>query len=128
MVNFHSFPPSSVLILSSFSSFIYFILHFQLFILLADSLSFHTPLLFPFYTSFSLYTLISSATNRLITPKDTASVQLNIGEVDAEGRYTGKSVAFALSGAVRFSSEADNSMCRLATEQGLLKSVFSAQH
>ena len=69
----------------------------------------------------------SSATNRLITPKDHASIQLNIGEVDSEGRYTGKSVPFAISGAVRFASEADNSLCRLATEQGILKSVWSAQ-
>lgn len=77
----------------------------------------------------SPYTLLnSSATNRLITPKDHASIQLNIGEVDSEGRYTGKSVAFALSGAVRFASEADNSLCRLATEQGILKSVWSAQN
>lgn len=69
----------------------------------------------------------SSATNRLITPKDHASIQLNIGEVDSEGRYTGKSIPFAISGAVRFASEADNSLCRLATEQGILKSVWSGQ-
>lgn len=79
----------------------------------------HTLTLHPSYHS--------SATNRLITPKDHASIQLNIGEVDSEGRYTGKSVPFAISGAVRFASEADNSLCRLATEQGILKSVWSAQ-
>ena len=78
------------------------------------------------YSSF--FRFYSSATNRLITPKDHASVQLSIGEVDSEGRYTGKSIAFALSGAVRFASEADNSLCRLATEQGILKSVWSAQN
>ena len=32
----------------------------------------------------------SSATGRLITAKDHASVQLNIGEVDANGIYTGE--------------------------------------
>lgn len=91
------------------------------------SCTFHT--LLHYHTHSLLYTLLnSSATNRLITPKDHASIQLNIGEVDSEGRYTGKSVAFALSGAVRFASEADNSLCRLATEQGILKSVWSAQN
>ncbi len=70
----------------------------------------------------------SSATQRLITAKDHASVQINFVEVDAEGRATGSYIPFALSGAVRFASEADNSLCRLATEQGLLKNVFSAQH
>ena len=69
----------------------------------------------------------SSATQRLITAKDHASVQINFVEVDSEGRATGSYVPFALSGSVRFASEADNSMCRLATEQGLLKSVWSAQ-
>ena len=49
-------------------------------------------------------------------------------EVDAEGRATGSYVPSALSGAVRFASEADNSLCRLATEQGLIKSVWSAQN
>lgn len=100
-----------------------------------DGLILILPLSLHIFFSFLFTTLpfpfppyYSSATNRLITPKDHAAIQLNIGEVDAEGRYTGKSVAFALSGAVRFSSEADNSMCRLATEQGFLKSVFSAQH
>ena len=49
-------------------------------------------------------------------------------KVDAEGRATGSYVPIALSGAVRFASKADNSLCRLATEQGLLKSVWSAQN
>ena len=42
-------------------------------------------------------TLNSSATNQLITAKDHASVQFNVGLVDENGVYTGdyKSVAFA---------------------------------
>lgn len=43
----------------------------------------------------------SSATNRLITSKDHASVQLNIGHLDADGVYTGQFSTFALSGFVR---------------------------
>nr|ABK24116.1 unknown [Picea sitchensis] len=42
-----------------------------------------------------------SATNRLITSKDHASVQLNIGHLDENGIYTGQFTTFALSGFVR---------------------------
>lgn len=43
----------------------------------------------------------SSATNRLITSKDHASVQINIGHLDANGLYTGQFTTFALCGFVR---------------------------
>ncbi|KAJ8438826.1 hypothetical protein Cgig2_023018 [Carnegiea gigantea] len=42
-----------------------------------------------------------SATNRLITAKDHASVQINIGHLDERGVYTGSFTTFALSGFVR---------------------------
>lgn len=71
---------------------------------------------------------LSSATGRLITAKDHASVQLSIAEVDAStGLYTGRSIPFAFSGYVRNMSESDDCMNRLCTEQGLLKNVWSAQ-
>ncbi|KAI3895366.1 hypothetical protein MKW92_044572, partial [Papaver armeniacum] len=43
----------------------------------------------------------SSATNRIITAKDHASVQLNIGHIDDSGIYTGHFSIFTLSGFVR---------------------------
>ncbi|KAG6528170.1 hypothetical protein ZIOFF_010320 [Zingiber officinale] len=43
----------------------------------------------------------SSATNRLITAKDHASVQINIGHLDDNGVYTGQYTTFALSGFIR---------------------------
>ena len=43
----------------------------------------------------------SSATNRLITSKDHASVQINIGHVDEDGVFTGQFSTFALCGFVR---------------------------
>jgi small subunit ribosomal protein S21e len=44
----------------------------------------------------------SSWTNKLITAKDHASVQLNIGHLDENGVYiTGQYTTFALSGKVR---------------------------
>ncbi|KAI9332800.1 40S ribosomal protein S21 [Obelidium mucronatum] len=66
-----------------------------------------------------------SATGRLITAKDHASVQINIAEVDAAGRLTGSTKAYALSGFVRGLGEADDSINRLATQDGLLKSVWT---
>ncbi|KAJ4838817.1 40S ribosomal protein [Turnera subulata] len=42
-----------------------------------------------------------SATNRLITSKDHASVQINIGHLDANGRYNDQFSTFALCGFVR---------------------------
>ncbi|KAG6469970.1 hypothetical protein ZIOFF_070909 [Zingiber officinale] len=42
-----------------------------------------------------------SATNRLITAKDHASVQINIGHLDDNGVYTSQYTTFALSGFIR---------------------------
>ncbi|KHN14626.1 40S ribosomal protein S21 [Glycine soja] len=42
-----------------------------------------------------------SATNRLITAKDHASVQINIGHVDENGVYNGHFSTFALCGFIR---------------------------
>ncbi|KAJ3299362.1 40S ribosomal protein S21 [Borealophlyctis nickersoniae] len=65
-----------------------------------------------------------SATGRLITAKDHASVQINIGDVDASGRLTGGYQTYALSGFVRSMGEADDSLNRLATQDGYLKNVW----
>ncbi|KAI8373160.1 30S ribosomal protein S21e [Radiomyces spectabilis] len=68
-----------------------------------------------------------SATNRLINAKDHASIQLNVGDVDAEGRYTNSFSTYALCGFVRKEAEADDSINRLATQDGYLKNVWSYQ-
>ncbi|CAK7340652.1 unnamed protein product [Dovyalis caffra] len=54
-----------------------------------------------------------SATNRLITSKDHASVQINIGHLDANGHYTGQFTTFALCGFVRAQGDADSAVDRL---------------
>ncbi|PNT77430.1 hypothetical protein BRADI_1g62691v3 [Brachypodium distachyon] len=54
-----------------------------------------------------------SATNRIITAKDHASVQINIGHVDENGLYDGRFTTFALSGFVRAQGDADGSLDRL---------------
>jgi small subunit ribosomal protein S21e len=55
----------------------------------------------------------SSSTNRLITSKDHASVQLNVGHLDANGIYTGQFTTFALCGNVRAQGDADSALDRL---------------
>ncbi|KAF7332295.1 hypothetical protein MKEN_00110700 [Mycena kentingensis (nom. inval.)] len=68
-----------------------------------------------------------SATNRLIISKDHASVQINIVDVDANGRALSTSTTFALCGQVRSQGESDDSINRLATKAGLLRNVWSYQ-
>lgn len=60
-----------------------------------------------------------AATGRLIEAKDHASVQIAVGDVDAEGKIIpGSNTTFALSGYVRNAGEADDSLNRLATKEG----------
>lgn len=49
----------------------------------------------------SLFLLCSSWTNKLITAKNHASVQINIGHLDEQGVYTGSFSTFALHGEIR---------------------------
>jgi len=53
-------------------------------------------------------------------------VQISVGKVDESGRYTGENITYALSGFVRSMGESDDSLNRLAQEDGLLKNVWSA--
>ncbi|KAI5955769.1 rps21 [Candida jiufengensis] len=67
-----------------------------------------------------------SATNRIIKAKDHASVQISIAKVDEEGRaIAGENISYCLSGYVRGRGEADDSLNRLAQQDGLLKNVWS---
>ncbi|RZC76774.1 hypothetical protein C5167_000891 [Papaver somniferum] len=54
-----------------------------------------------------------SATNRIITAKDHASVQLNIGHLSENGVYNREFSTFALSGFVRAQGDADSAVDRL---------------
>jgi small subunit ribosomal protein S21e len=66
-----------------------------------------------------------SATGRLIASKDHASVQINVGDVDAAGRLVGTFQSYALSGYVRSNAGGDESLNRLATNDGYMRGVFS---
>lgn len=60
----------------------------------------------------------------MITAKDHSSVQINVAEVDDEGKaIPGKNVTYALSGFVRREGEADDSINRLATHDGRQSSL-----
>ncbi|KAK2991985.1 hypothetical protein RJ640_014846 [Escallonia rubra] len=54
-----------------------------------------------------------SATNRLITSKDHASVQINVGHLNDDGIYVGAASTFALCGFVRAQGDADSALDRL---------------
>ncbi|CAE6933936.1 RPS21 [Symbiodinium sp. CCMP2592] len=52
-----------------------------------------------------------SATNRLIAAKEHGAVQLNVGQVDENGMYTGEFETYALAGFIRARGESD-ACCR----------------
>ncbi|XP_058210053.1 small ribosomal subunit protein eS21y [Rhododendron vialii] len=54
-----------------------------------------------------------SATNRLIIAKDHASVQINVGHLDANGIYTGQFTTLALCGYIRAQGDADSALDRI---------------
>ncbi|TGZ83048.1 40S ribosomal protein S21 [Ascodesmis nigricans] len=66
-----------------------------------------------------------SATNRIIKAKDHASVQISVGKVDENGRYTGENINYAICGFVRSMGESDDSLNRLTQRDGLLRNVWS---
>lgn len=62
--------------------------------------------------------LMRLSADRLITSKDHASVQINIADVDANGRALSTSTTFVLCGQVRSQGEGDDSINRLASKAG----------
>lgn len=68
-----------------------------------------------------------SATNRIIKANDHGSVQISIGKVDENGRYSGENETYALCGFIRARGESDDSVNRLTQRDGYLKNVWSAQ-
>lgn len=69
----------------------------------------------------------SFRSDRLITSKDHASVQISIVDVDANGRALPTTTTFALCGQVRSQGESDDSINRLATKAGR-ESLVSDSH
>jgi small subunit ribosomal protein S21e len=67
-----------------------------------------------------------SATNRIIKANDHASVQISVGKVDENGRYTGENQTYALCGFIRARGESDDSLNRLAQRDGYIRNVWAA--
>ena len=57
-------------------------------------------------------------TDRLITAKDHAAIQISVADVDENGVAQSTSTSFAISGPVRAMGESDDSLNRLATKAG----------
>ncbi|XP_071742703.1 small ribosomal subunit protein eS21 [Lepeophtheirus salmonis] len=66
-----------------------------------------------------------SASNRIISAKDHASIQINVADVDeATGRMTGTSKTYAICGAIRRMGESDDCINRLAKKDAILSKKF----
>eukprot|EP01115_Flamella_aegyptia_P014441 TRINITY_DN82213_c0_g1_i1.p1 TRINITY_DN82213_c0_g1~~TRINITY_DN82213_c0_g1_i1.p1 ORF type:complete len:97 (-),score=30.20 TRINITY_DN82213_c0_g1_i1:106-366(-) len=64
-----------------------------------------------------------SYTNRLITAKDHASVQINVAHVDEEGYMTDSFTPFVLCGFIRKKGASDAAFNCLCQEAGLIRDV-----
>merc|ERR1711974_28916 len=67
-----------------------------------------------------------NASNRLITAKDHAAVQIPIVQLNSNGVATGEQTQFALCGYLRLKGEADGAFTRLAEQNGLIKNTLNA--
>jgi small subunit ribosomal protein S21e len=65
----------------------------------------------------------STETSQIIRSKDHASVQINIGLVDGNGRYTGQFKTVAFAGNIRSSGESDNAMNRYALKNKIMQDL-----
>lgn len=66
-----------------------------------------------------------SASNRILSAKDHASIQINLAEVDeSTGRMTGAFKTYAICGAIRRMGESDDCINRLAKKDGILDKKF----
>jgi len=77
-----------------------------------------------YFFIYFLFCLSSSVTNRVIGAKDHASVQINVGEVDETGRYTGSYKTYALCGFIRKQGEGDDALTRLCVKDGVINKNY----
>merc|ERR1712080_338465 len=64
-----------------------------------------------------------SATNRLITAKDHASAQINVGHVDKNGVYSSEFSTVSFCGFVRKTASSDNALNKFAIAKGLMRDI-----
>jgi len=63
------------------------------------------------------------ASNTLISAFDYGSIQLNIGEIDANGVYTGTTKTFCLAGYLRHEGQSDHAANRLCISAGIIRGI-----
>ena len=61
------------------------------------------------------------ASNTLITAYDYAAVQINVGEIDANGVYMGQTKSLCIAGFLRHESESDHAVNRLCITNGIIR-------
>ena len=78
------------------------------------------PLVRPLAPSPSLsFPLTPTSLDRLITAKDHASIQIQIADVDADGKaIKGRASTIAICGRIRAQGDSDDSINRIATKEG----------
>ena len=65
------------------------------------------------------------ASNTLIPAYDYAAVQLNIGDVDADGVYMGTTHTMCIAGFLRSEAESDHAVTRLCITNGIIRARAS---
>merc|ERR1712223_922431 len=66
-----------------------------------------------------------SASNRILSARDHASIQINLASVDeSTGRMTGGFTTYAICGAIRRMGESDDCINRLAKKDGIIDKKF----
>uniref|UniRef100_A0A4X2LB47 40S ribosomal protein S21 n=1 Tax=Vombatus ursinus TaxID=29139 RepID=A0A4X2LB47_VOMUR len=66
-----------------------------------------------------------SESNRIIGAKDHASIQMNVAEADkVTGRFNGQFKTYAICAAIRRMGESDDSVLRLAKNDGIVSKNF----
>merc|ERR1712058_94129 len=66
-----------------------------------------------------------SASNRILSARDHASIQINLADVDeSTGRMTGGFKTYAICGAIRRMGESDDCINRLAKKDGIIDKKF----
>lgn len=67
--------------------------------------------------------------DRLITAKDHASIQLQVADVDSEGKaIKGQATTIAICGKIRAQGDSDDSINRIATKEGRESSLLIRCH
>lgn len=64
-----------------------------------------------------------SFTNTIIAAEDHASIQLNIGKVNAKGVFSGEFDTIALSGSIRGSGKSDSAINEIAVKKGIVRNL-----